>query len=273
MTTYRFRAGSSSSPRGWFITGGRGFNTSRLNPINSTELFAEGVWKLGPELPVPLFRHCQVQVDDTVFVIGGDKSPGDVSHHVYSLDVSNLNNSTWKSLNKLKTGRADPACVYRDGLIYVIGGYIYVDDEDGGIKRKYFNSTEIYNLKTAAWTEGPFLSPTMSTDGLHAINYQGQIYLYGWQPPFVRTVVKLNNRNQWEEAYEIENSHSQYPAIFREHQIIPSTIICKPCGKLTKRNKKAGTELGQAQHKRGFDFTLIFCRFGSSRSDFIEFIC
>ena len=263
MTTYRFRAGSSSSPRGWFITGGRGFNTSRLNRINSTELFAEGVWKLGPELPVPLFRHCQVQVDDTVFVIGGDKSPGDVSHHVYSLDVSNLNNSTWKSLYKLKTGRGDPACVYREGLIYVIGGYIYVNDEDGGIKRKYFNSTEIYNLKTAAWTEGPFLSPTMSTDGLHAINYQGQIYLYGGRFPSERTVFKLNQTNQWEKAYEMENSHSRYSAIFRDHQIIPSTIICKPCGKLTKRNKKAGTELGQAQHKRGFDFTLIFCRFGS----------
>ena len=33
---------------------------------------------------------------------------------------------------------------------------------------------------------------------------------------------------------------------------------------MLKETEQAGAELGQAQLKLGFDFTLIFCKFGSS---------
>ena len=37
--------------------------------------------------------------------------------------------------------------------------------------------------------------------------------------------------------------------------------------------KEAGAELGQAQLKLGFDFTLIFCGFGFSRFGLVILVC
>ena len=49
--------------------------------------------------------------------------------------------------------------------------------------------------------------------------------------------------------------------------------IKTPLSHKANYNNQAGTELGQAQLKLGFDFTLNFFRFGFSSSVFLEFIC
>ena len=72
MTTPRYGAGSSSSATGWFLTGGlsdrNGVETGPI--LQSTELLVNGAWSQRPDLPSPLAYQCQVQVGQTVYIIG-----------------------------------------------------------------------------------------------------------------------------------------------------------------------------------------------------------
>ena len=43
-------------------------------------------------------------------------------------------------------------------------------------------------------------------------------------------------------------------------------------GRVRKIVEKAGADLGQAQLKLGLDFTLIFCKFGSSAFGLVKLV-
>ena len=67
MNTGRILGASSDSAKGWLVTGGR---TDSGQVLSSTEVFANGTWTAGPELPKSLCKHCQVQAGDVVIVTG-----------------------------------------------------------------------------------------------------------------------------------------------------------------------------------------------------------
>ena len=70
MTFKRAWASASNSSSGLFVTGGGDASNNRM--VNTTEVFdiSENRWRAGPELPTTLIEHCQLQVGDTVFVMG-----------------------------------------------------------------------------------------------------------------------------------------------------------------------------------------------------------
>ena len=62
-----------------------------------------------------------------------------------------------------------------------------------------------------------------------------------------------------------------YPSIFVSFYHITFELL-NPKGCFKKTQEQPGTELGQAQLKLGLDFTLIFCRFGFTRYNFVELV-
>ena len=71
MIRPRYGAESSTSPRGLFLTGGRTDVKNRTLPyLNTSEILVDGIWEPGPDLPSPLFSHCQVTVGQTIYIAG-----------------------------------------------------------------------------------------------------------------------------------------------------------------------------------------------------------
>jgi hypothetical protein len=70
----RYESGEGLVKQGWWVIGGEGGNGAAAN---TTEIFKDGVWKAGPEIP-PVFdtwtgKPCVVNINDThTFVAGGD---------------------------------------------------------------------------------------------------------------------------------------------------------------------------------------------------------
>ena len=69
----RFAAASNSSD-GWMVTGGYNtdgeYNTSEVFVVGNGGSIDDGSWLPGPELPQGLLGHCQVQAENSVYVIG-----------------------------------------------------------------------------------------------------------------------------------------------------------------------------------------------------------
>ena len=66
MQQRRGNAAASNSKDGLLVTGG----AADGKVLTSTEIFHNGKWEWGPQLPMKLTRHCQVQYGDTVFIAG-----------------------------------------------------------------------------------------------------------------------------------------------------------------------------------------------------------
>ena len=69
MIRPRYGAESSTSPRGLFLTGGI-TDVKNKTHVNTSEILVDGIWELGPDLPSPLFSHCQVTVGQTIYIAG-----------------------------------------------------------------------------------------------------------------------------------------------------------------------------------------------------------
>ena len=66
MLEPRAMAAASGSPAGFMVTGG----ALGRGALSSSETFSGGVWSSGPQLPLQLRGHCQVQFGHTVIIIG-----------------------------------------------------------------------------------------------------------------------------------------------------------------------------------------------------------
>ena len=66
MKYKRIYAAASNVPEGIMVTGGFDGNTT----LSATEIFDGVEWKNGPQLPVPMDRHCQVSSKSGVIVAG-----------------------------------------------------------------------------------------------------------------------------------------------------------------------------------------------------------
>jgi len=219
MIRPRYGAESSTSPRGLFLTGGRTDVKNRTLPfLNTSEILVDGIWEPGPDLPSPLWEHCQVTVGQTIYIAGGTTDAyGPVSNRFYSLDASNLNNNTqWAQLSPMQsaTGRRRAGCAYNDGLIYVVGG-----DRQSTIGP---TTTEIYNLTSKTWAFGPSL-PGQS-DIISAIQYQQEVYVFNVNNPFL-TITRLNSTNFEEiKTFDIRLTSVNLPTqIFPSNSCLPVT--------------------------------------------------
>jgi hypothetical protein len=88
-----------------------------------------------------------------------------------SARVFSLQGGRWTELPAMSRGRSDLACVYHKQEVWAIGGWT--------------TTTEIFNLETNSWRDGPDLPKSMYygqaveyEDQLYVIYSNGKVYLY-----------------------------------------------------------------------------------------------
>ena len=139
------------------VTGGLGEEGLFLN---SSELFKEGSWIPGPELPFLLHNnnHCQVQAGGKVIITGGRSNGSELKNTLV------LEGDQWMEVGSLTRARNFHACAVLSGKVYSIGG------ESGDIQ----SSVEVYDPVTQNWSYGP--------EGLsieQAITFDNNLYVLG----------------------------------------------------------------------------------------------
>jgi len=164
MKQQRTRAASSVTSNGeWLVTGGKNLESDALA---STEIYKNGVWENGPELPVRMLGHCQLTTKSGVIVAGFDMD------EIQNFLVLRLEGGEWKKLKEEKWRmqkwwqRFGHSCqMLPDGRLAVIGGY----------GDRVLNRFDILDLNTLKWSEGPKL-PFEVYDDFSAI-YKDTLYI------------------------------------------------------------------------------------------------
>ena len=101
---FRFWAPASETSAGLLVTGGSD-SIDTPKPLKSSLLFTTE-WEDFGEIPVATNSHCQVTVDNTVYIFGGFTDSGEIGE-TYKLTSSNR----WSKLSSLNTKRRNHACV------------------------------------------------------------------------------------------------------------------------------------------------------------------
>merc|ERR1711915_2430 len=152
-------AASGDGLGGWLVSGGYDYVD---DPLDSTEIFKDGVWTAGPKLPSKLFNHCQVEVNQKVIITGGWISAASDQTIVLEAD-------TWNSVASMKNGRYFHACVGFQGEAFVFGGT--------STSYSPIASVEIYNPAADSWRNGPDLP--IALNELQAFVHDDVIYVLG----------------------------------------------------------------------------------------------
>merc|ERR1711936_53963 len=179
MTQIRSAAASSVLGSQFWVTGG--YDGGAI--LSSTEYYQDGNWNSGPDLPVPIYVHCQVIVDGTVIVTGG--SMGGCCTQLNSL--YKLEGTTWTMLPPMNHSRYGHACTVWRGNIVVLGG-------DGGDR-----SVELYNISTSQWTYGPPIPSEYYDFRGHSFVYKDSLFYVDQNGG----VIKMGDQEQWEPVSEI----------------------------------------------------------------------
>merc|ERR1711915_404257 len=118
----------------------------------------DGSWHyFDVDLPEPTYHHCMVAINASqIFLVGG-YNDHEYLNTVYLLDKTNICEG-WQQKPSLKTKRNGHSCslVYDSGqnpFVVVAGGLDYLD---------YLDSSELFDLRTETWSEGPKLPKATS---------------------------------------------------------------------------------------------------------------
>lgn len=143
----RYPASILASPNELWITGGKNSN----NQVVTSTITYDGTGSApGPPLPVPVFAHCLVRVDDNrILLASGGDGGGNVQASAFIIDWST---KQWTNLPHMALGRVYHGCGKAGNKIVVAGGY------SGGI----IDSTEIFSLGSNSWSAGPKLPSPMT---------------------------------------------------------------------------------------------------------------
>jgi len=187
MMVARSEAAGSMTKEGWLVTGGR-------LSVSSTEYYrggdGGGEWVPGPPLPHYLYFHCQVTVNNTVYILGG-KYQARPQATVYI-----LRDGKWVEGQRMRHPRSMAACVEFENSIWVIGGDSVI-------------TVERLDLVTMTWHKEPDL--WIYPYATNAVVYNSTIYLVH----YAGMLLKLNTDNhRWERAGEISSPGYRpvYPA-------------------------------------------------------------
>jgi len=206
MKQQRSRAASSVTSNGeWLVTGGR---NNGNNALTSTEVYKNGVWKNGPELPVKMIGHCQLTTESGVIVAGMDVD--DISNFI----VLRLEGGKWKKLKEEKWWqRYGHSCqMLPNNRLAVLGGY-----GDISLNQKRF---DIFDLNTLKWSEGPSL-PVDFWEDFSAI-YKDTLYIIVSESGDVYSL-STNLDGDWVKIKDI--NYLQYREVFPA-PIVKQNDIC-----------------------------------------------
>jgi len=153
MKTRRYWAAASVTGQGLIVSGGH----SGSGYLNSTEIFTDGQWTDGPDLPVTMADHCQVTSSKDGVIVAGKLSF--LSFQVYKLAGGNFT----KVVEKDWMDRYGPTCEMIGKKLVVIGG------------DNFRKSVDVLDLNSLKWSKGPDLPVIMRYD-LSTV-YQGNLYI------------------------------------------------------------------------------------------------
>ena len=179
---FRFWAPASETSAGLLVTGG----SDSIDTLKSSLLFTTE-WEDFGEIPVATNSHCQVTVDNTVYIFGGFTDSGETGE-TYKLTSSNR----WSKLSSLNTKRRNHACVEWDGGILAIGGFV---NGDG------LSTVERYDIESNQWIS---FTPLLVKLYLHqAVVWGDDVYVLGGYDStnrvYNKVVYKLKKGSQtWE---------------------------------------------------------------------------
>ncbi|TRY69028.1 hypothetical protein TCAL_01410 [Tigriopus californicus] len=178
LTSPRRFGASLTLPDGriW-VTGGQG----EAGTTASTEIFENGTFGPGPDMPVPKEDHCIVQLDETRTLVGGG---GPISTSVFIYDWST---QEWEVKSPLRLGRRGLSCgkfETSDGL-----QVIFVGGEGEGYFKK---TTEILNVDNDKMVAGPEMEK--ENYGAHMVEFEKELFLVGGTDDFFSTsdILKFN---------------------------------------------------------------------------------
>ena len=72
MKHARGSAAASMTDNGWMVTGG--MDKNHYDQLKSTEIFSDGSWRQGVELPWAFSGHCQITSKYGVIVVGAKRN-------------------------------------------------------------------------------------------------------------------------------------------------------------------------------------------------------
>lgn len=146
MTTARWGCMGATDGSKIYVFGGTIDNLD-ANMVKELEIYniAGDGWAAGADLPVALrCGGCVYNPDNgLIYIIGGRKSDGSESNKLYSYDPVGDNYDL--TLTDIPQPVQGATCAYKDGKIYVIGGY------DTGVA---LTVTRIYTISTDSWDTG-----------------------------------------------------------------------------------------------------------------------
>jgi len=156
---------SSSSPGTLYSLGGAtfaavqstmfGFNTALNN------------WSAAPPMATPKYQFSAQKVGNKIYAAGGYSGGFTPDMNVYVYDITN---NIWNNGAFMPAPVGDYASgVYKDSLIYFIGGYNGTGDDNG---------VKIYNTYTNSWTTGT-AKPGTAVAGLRGGIYNDKIVVAG----------------------------------------------------------------------------------------------
>jgi N-acetylneuraminic acid mutarotase len=144
---------------------------------------AAGTWS---SIPLPgnsvRGRHTSCVVDSNLYLIGGGIVVGSTINSTSEMYMFKPSTNEWILKNPMPTDRANLACAFLDGKIYVAGGMRVIN---GVINYDGLKTFEVYDIVTETWSTLPDM-PTYRW-GLSVVAFDSKIYVFGgrgvWNRP------------------------------------------------------------------------------------------
>ncbi len=148
MSVERSFAGSSMVDSAtWLISGGQ----NRFGIVqSSTEVWHDGMFQQGPELPYPLYQHCQVTLNSSYIAFLGGNNGTSGMPYFHLLDWKNQNWITMPDI-PFKSPVMDPCAL--------------IENSDNGMELVVlarYDTCYIFNFKNMSWRPGPSIDYDIS---------------------------------------------------------------------------------------------------------------
>jgi hypothetical protein len=154
MSTPRGNAASATLNRNTlWVTGGAASHSPP--PLQTTELVQLSGTRPGPDLPVPLTRHCVVALNSTTFLVIGGYTNFTVTNAVY---YYRFDTNSWIPGPPLSTTRQFHACTRFTSALH--GNLDVVLVAGGSEHFNFLDTSEILIVGTDSWTPGTYHSVT-----------------------------------------------------------------------------------------------------------------
>ncbi len=153
-----------------YVFGGFRATTGTLLPSSRNRIydpFADE-WTDGATMPVPRGGAGVAVVGDLIHVVGGLGPTSPTNQHLEYDPVADR----WFSGEPMPTARDGLAVTSLNGKLYAIGG-----NEPSGTFARPLTAVEVFEPVAGTWTSAASLP--VARDGLEAVTYNGQLYVFG----------------------------------------------------------------------------------------------